>query len=107
MTRRSAQPPEGGAGGRRRDPRADAGADLFSTLLIDRRHLRSDLMLVERAVRERWPMPMASRRVLLDRLDGVLHGDHGSLNFRVLRRVARVVLAMQQVTIEDQHEDNG
>lgn len=40
----------------------------FGELFRDPHHLRSDLRLLRRAIREGWPIPEESRRVLLDRV---------------------------------------
>jgi len=40
----------------------------FGELFRDPRHLRGDLRLLRRAIREGWPIPEESRRVLLDRV---------------------------------------
>ena len=40
----------------------------FGELLRDPRHLRADLRLLCRAMREGWPIPEESRRVLMDRV---------------------------------------
>ena len=44
----------------------------FGELFRDPHHLRGDLRLLRRAIREGWPLPEESRRVLLDRVQRIL-----------------------------------
>lgn len=44
----------------------------FGELFREPRHLRGDLRLLRRAIREGWPIPEESRRVLMDRVHRIL-----------------------------------
>ena len=44
----------------------------FGELFRDPHHLRGDLRLLRRAIREGWPIPEESRRFLLDRVRRIL-----------------------------------
>ena len=44
----------------------------FGELFREPHHLRGDLRLFRRAIREGWPIPEESRRVLLDRVYSIL-----------------------------------
>jgi hypothetical protein len=44
----------------------------FGELFRDPHHLRGDLRLLRRAIREGWPIPEESRRVLLDRVSAII-----------------------------------
>ena len=45
----------------------------FGELFREPHHLRGDLRLLRRAIREGWPIPEESRRVLLDRVSRIIH----------------------------------
>ena len=44
----------------------------FGELFREPHHLRGDLRLLRRAIREGWPIPEESRRILLDRVYRIL-----------------------------------
>jgi hypothetical protein len=44
----------------------------FGELFREPHHLRGDLRLLRRAIREGWPIPEQSRRVLMDRVHHIL-----------------------------------
>lgn len=47
----------------------------FEELFREPHHLRGDLRLLRRAIRDGWPIPEESRRVLLDRVSRLLIKD--------------------------------
>jgi len=76
----------------------DAGPLPFGELFRERKYLRSDLRLVERAIRNGWPMPAETRDHLVLRLHELLDRAGEGLTVRETLRAVRVGLAM--------HEDN-
>ncbi len=78
----------------------------FEEILSDPRHIRSDLRLLERAVRARWEIPHSAKRRILERLREIfddLKGrtDTNSAERRTMLRVHRVHFAMGKVDRED------
>lgn len=60
-----------------KDDPTTAGGLPFGELFREPKHLRGDLRLLRRAMREGWPIPEESRRVLLDRVSRIIHEPEG------------------------------
>ena len=68
----------------------------FGELFRDPRHVRSDLQLVRRAIREGWPMDDQTLRVVLDRVRAL--ADEPDASDRVKLGACRVVAELLRVT---------
>lgn len=96
---------KGGRTGAGSDPppyAGPSGALPFAELFRDPRHLRSDLRLLRRAVRERWPIPAEARVELVARMEAAVAfllspegpGPGGMVTARALVALARALMAM-------------
>ena len=78
----------------------------FEEILSDPRHIRSDLRLLERAVRARWEIPHAAKRRIVERLREIVddlkrRNAENSAERRTMLRGQRVHFAMAKVNRED------
>ena len=65
----------------------------FGELFREPHHLRADLRLLRRAIREGWPIPEGSRRLLLDRVSGILQNPeavHEGIRSRAVAAASEV-----------------
>ena len=73
----------------------------FGELFREPHHLRGDLRLLRRAIREGWPIPEESRRVLLDRVHRIIQ-ERDAIPEGIR---TRVVLGAAWVVIEADREN--
>ena len=73
----------------------DAGPLPFGELFRERKYLRSDLRLLEKAIRAGWPIPEETRAYLVNKADELLKtGTARERSVRETLRACWVVMAM-------------
>jgi len=77
----------------------------FDEILSDDRHLRSDLRLLERAVRERWALELVERRRIVEKIGEVSNRlgekkEPTGIDRRAMIRLGMLVLAMERTSYE-------
>ena len=77
----------------------------FDEILSDDRHLRSDLRLLERAVRERWALELVERRRIVEKIVEVSNRlgdkeDPTGIDRRSMIRLGMLALAMERASYE-------
>jgi len=78
----------------------------FEEILSDPRHLRGDLRILEKAVRERWEIPPSAKRRIVERLREVVDGIkrrnlESATDRRAMLRIARIRATMSRINGED------
>jgi len=77
----------------------------FDEILSDDRHLRSDLRLLERAVRERWALELVERRRIVEKIVEVSNRlgdkeDPTGIDRRAMIRLWMLAVAMDRASYE-------
>jgi len=77
----------------------------FDEILSDDRHLRSDLRLLERAVRERWAIELMERRIIVEKIVEISKRlgekeDSTGIDRRAMIRLGMLALAMERTSYE-------
>lgn len=82
----------------------------FGELFREPHHLRGDLRLLRRAIREGWPIPEESRRILLDRVSRIFQEPETisqGIRTRALIRAVWVVLEADRENLRGVFEALG
>lgn len=78
----------------------------FDQFLEDDRHIRSDLRILEKAVRERWVLQVEERRRLVEKIVAVANRlaekqDPTGIDRRAMIRLGMLVVAMERASYEN------
>lgn len=77
----------------------------FDEILSDDRHLRSDLRLLERAVRERWAIELMERRIIVEKIVEISKRlgekeESTGIDRRAMIRLGMLAVAMERASYE-------
>jgi hypothetical protein len=77
----------------------------FDEILSDDRHLRSDLRLLERAVRERWAIELMERRIIVEKIVEISNRlgekeEPTGIDRRAMIRLGMLAVAMDRASYE-------